>query len=240
MSLIADGLLIGTCLTAGLYCFILSRRLKSFARTDKGIGKQILQMNQSLEEMKMALKEAQGGARAASEALGREVAQSRKVSTQLMNLIANAEKVSSSLQASQDTGAIGESAPVAQAPHSPKSVAAEPIALEAEDEIDPAKLDELDELADEEEISEDILAASVSSTSGAQQLGFVPDIDFDQEEDEDFEEAAEAPTATPVEAPTIPADAAPEAGIDADDAPLPAVSAVATDNGLLKVERVAF
>lgn len=237
MSLIADGLLIGTCLTAGLYCFILSRRLKSFARTDKGVGKQILQMNQSLEEIKMALKEAQGGARAASEALGREVAQSRKVSTQLMNLIANAEKVSSSLQASQDTGAIGESAPAAQASHSPKSVAAEPIALEAEDEIDPARLDELD---DEEEISEDILAASVSSTSGAQQLGFVPDIDFDQEEDEDFEEAAEAPTATPVEAPTIPADAAPEAGIDADDATLPTVSAVATDNGLLKVERVAF
>ena len=38
MSLIADGVLIATCLTTAVYCLVLSRRLKRLSATDDGIG----------------------------------------------------------------------------------------------------------------------------------------------------------------------------------------------------------
>ena len=59
MSLIADGVLIATCLTTAIYCLVLSRRLKRLTSTDDGIGQQILRLNKVLEETKAAVADIQ-------------------------------------------------------------------------------------------------------------------------------------------------------------------------------------
>ena len=48
MELIADGLLIATAMTAGLYCLVLSKRLRLLTDSGNGIGPQIEALDQAL------------------------------------------------------------------------------------------------------------------------------------------------------------------------------------------------
>jgi hypothetical protein len=57
MELIADGLLIATAMTAGLYCLVLSRRLGRLSESGNGIGSQIDALDQALANTRAALKE---------------------------------------------------------------------------------------------------------------------------------------------------------------------------------------
>ena len=93
MAIITDGLLIATCLTAAMYCVVLSRRLARFSDTKTGIGQQISQLNEILEETRTTIKESHSGARAVSERLSRDLATARKASQDLSNLIERAETV---------------------------------------------------------------------------------------------------------------------------------------------------
>jgi hypothetical protein len=61
MELIADGLLIATAMTAGLYCLVLSRRLGRLSESGNGIGPQIDALDQALTETRAALTEAREG-----------------------------------------------------------------------------------------------------------------------------------------------------------------------------------
>lgn len=90
MELIADGLLIATALTAGLYCLVLSRRLRKLGDSETGIAQQIKLLNSALEETKSALSETRSGlgelrssARGASERLARESGVALERATQL-------------------------------------------------------------------------------------------------------------------------------------------------------------
>lgn len=61
MELIADGLLIATAMTAGLYCLVLSRRLRRLTESGNGIGPQIEALDQALEDTRAALAETHEG-----------------------------------------------------------------------------------------------------------------------------------------------------------------------------------
>ncbi len=87
MSLIADGVLIIACLTTAIYCFVLSRRLRSLSGLDEGIGLQIKQMNTALEEMRAAIKTTRASAKTASDRLSREVAEARLTAQRLNQLL---------------------------------------------------------------------------------------------------------------------------------------------------------
>ena len=61
MELIADGLLIATALIAGLYCLVLSRRLRRLTESGAGIGAQIEALDRALAETRGALRETRDG-----------------------------------------------------------------------------------------------------------------------------------------------------------------------------------
>ncbi len=61
MELIADGLMIATALTAGLYCLVLGRRLRRLSDAGGGIGAQIAALDASLAETRAALAETRSG-----------------------------------------------------------------------------------------------------------------------------------------------------------------------------------
>lgn len=167
MSIIADGLLIATCLTSAVYCFVLARRLKQFSNTEEGIGKQIIQLTKTLEETRAALKEAQAGAKAESEVLAREVTQARKLAAQLRSMMehAPAPAAAASPRAARKSFET-DGRPSANVEGTANFVAAAAVELEepdsSEDEdLDPAELD---------------VNALLQASEGEQQLGFLPDI----------------------------------------------------------------
>ncbi|WP_170515774.1 DUF6468 domain-containing protein [Ruegeria atlantica] len=69
MELIADILLVAGALGAGLYCFVLSRRLKRFTDLEKGVGGAVAVLSTQADELKKSL----GAARAASDQSGAEL-----------------------------------------------------------------------------------------------------------------------------------------------------------------------
>lgn len=91
MTIITDGLLIATCLTAALYCIVLSRRLARFSDTKSGIGQQIAQLNSILEETRTTIRDSHSGAKSVSERLSRDLAGAKKSSQDLSALIEQAE-----------------------------------------------------------------------------------------------------------------------------------------------------
>lgn len=98
MELIADGLLIATGLTAGLYCLILSRRLRRLTDSGNGIGAQIEALDRALAETRSALAETRegvgdlrGSVRSAQAQLARDVVQASELAGQLEVRVAEAE-----------------------------------------------------------------------------------------------------------------------------------------------------
>ncbi|MGD1927024.1 MAG: hypothetical protein ACFB03_22990 [Paracoccaceae bacterium] len=167
MSIVTDGLLIVTCLTAALYCVILSRRLAKFSDTKSGIGEQIGQLNAILEETRTTNRESQTSAKAITERLERDLASSRKLARDLSDLIERAESVierASTLESA-------ETKPVA---HPPREVAAvheepdaprEPIAVEAPRPVEEEEFNSVSETD-----------FDLSDARGEPQLGFLPNV----------------------------------------------------------------
>ena len=184
MSLIADGLLIAAALTAGIYCFVLSRRLKAFAGTESGIGKQIKELTTTLDETRTALKEAQESAAKQSETLARDIGQARKLSTNITNLIANAQSAADALLLARETQPA--MAPEPPKPKQPK--AAQPIEI-APDPAPPAPEPEPAHEDEDEEIDPGAISFedALDGEDGEIQLGFLPDDDLDDAEFEDVE-----------------------------------------------------
>ncbi|WP_299889411.1 hypothetical protein [uncultured Ruegeria sp.] len=66
MELVADILLVAGALGAGLYCFVLSRRLKRFTNLEKGVGGAVAVLSSQADELRTSLE----SARAASDQSG--------------------------------------------------------------------------------------------------------------------------------------------------------------------------
>ena len=92
MSLIADGVLVATCLTTALYCLILSRRLRRLSDTGEGVGQQILRLNAALAETKAAVGEMRSSAKTALDQLEQDIEAAKHQSRQLQLQIARALK----------------------------------------------------------------------------------------------------------------------------------------------------
>lgn len=264
MSLIADGLLIATCLTAAIYCYVLSRRLKQFSDTGDGIGQQILQLNTALEETRSAMKEAQGSAKKASDALAREVTEARKMAKKLDDLLQATPGQVNVLQKTLDEAAItkpaaGSSPAEAAEAEAPEPATPEPGTPEpaesgtAEEVV--AEAAPMEAPAPDADIAEETPVEDLpDSPTGTEQLGFVPDgedADFDEDETEDKPESEvrEAPVDAAGEtqkgsfSAAAPIDIATEseAGSEPkpDSGPVEG-SAPSGGEGLLKVERMAL
>lgn len=69
MELIADILLVAGALGAGLYCFVLARRLKRFTDLEKGVGGAVSVLSAQAEELRKSL----DAARAASDQSGQQL-----------------------------------------------------------------------------------------------------------------------------------------------------------------------
>lgn len=231
MSFLADGLLIATCLAATVYCYVLGRRLKQFSNTEEGVGQQIVQLSKALEDTRAALRESQAGAKAEAEALAREVTAARKLASQLrsFNEAANTPKpaVAVAVAAKQSDAT---ASPVAEA---------ERQVFEAAEGI---SIDEEDSEQGNEPEDDDIDTASIdvnavlAASAGEQQLGFLPD--NEQGDTEDNEEDVLDELQGDVE------DEHEDEGLEGVDTDAPEILAETatqdqTDN-LLKVERMAL
>ena len=69
MDFIADILLAGGAIAAGIYCLVLSRRLTRFGKLEGGVGGAIAGLASQVEEMTKLLDQAQGAAKTSSASL---------------------------------------------------------------------------------------------------------------------------------------------------------------------------
>lgn len=220
MSLIADGLLIVTCLTTAIYCFVLSRRLQKLSNTDEGIGQQIAQFNAALDETRSASTEIKGEAQRASDRLIKEVGAARKIAAKLQAQIEAARAIKPpSYEAApiEEREMMPEPAPSEPEPASEKQESV----VELPDEIEVPTLGEMpEENFDEDEA--DLAIDEFDELEGEQQLGFLPNVDIGTEDDtDDTDDVADQPIEDVVTEQTVRSE-----NVD--------------ENGLLKVERMAL
>ncbi len=90
MELIADGLLVATAMTAGLYCLVLSRRLRRLTDAGDGIGpriealdKALAQAGEALAETKAGVEQLRHSAKNATTDLSREIARGEELATRI-------------------------------------------------------------------------------------------------------------------------------------------------------------
>lgn len=98
MDLIADMLLLSAALGAGLYCFVLSRRLRRFTDLESGMGGAVAVLSVQVEDMKKALEAAQKTASMSAEQLEEVTARAEETARRLeMTLAATHDLPRSSL-----------------------------------------------------------------------------------------------------------------------------------------------
>ncbi|MEO1493831.1 MAG: DUF6468 domain-containing protein [Pseudomonadota bacterium] len=189
-------MLILACLTTAIYCFVLSRRLRSLSGLDEGIGLQIKQMNTALEEMRTAIKTTRASAKTASDRLARDVAEARLTAQRLNQLVQDAGSTSAA-----DTKV--DQAPSVR-PKSAKTPALEPDEdMSGEDshggsQADQASRDnpEPDELPDEIAFDDARLSIEPNSDPFAGMANADPEQDtpdaLEPDEEPDFDDIGEA------------------------------------------------
>ena len=240
MTLIADGLLIATCLTTALYCLVLSRRLRRLSDTDEGIGQQILRLNTALAETKAAVSEIRKTAQSATEQLEADIEAAKRQSDQLQRQIARALK-SGVASASADTAPASTPAPArtdrAEAPVAEDRAKDKPTAAQEPDIVD---FDAV--VSPENELDEDLRMADEDAT--AENVEEEIDDVAEAEEHWPFDESdlntgigADSDTAASDEKVEGDAAEAPNAGETAKPARRPGSDE--GDTGLLRVERMA-
>ncbi|WP_170329688.1 hypothetical protein [Ruegeria arenilitoris] len=153
MELIADILLVAGALGAGLYCFVLSRRLKRFTDLEKGVGGAVAVLSTQADELKKSL----GVAREASDQSG-EV---------LKELTQRAESVAQRLElmmASMHDIVPPEDKPAKPAESEPAKPAKETIAKpEADEETTATESEDTPESSEEPAETEDSVEAADKS-----------------------------------------------------------------------------
>ncbi|MGV6805024.1 MAG: hypothetical protein ACWA49_12515 [Ruegeria sp.] len=111
MELISDILLVAGALGAGLYCFILARRLKRFTDLERGVGGAISVLSAQAEELKNSL----GAARSASDQSGKKLQdlteRAETVAQQLELIMASMHDVVPENRTESDTGIVASTLP---------------------------------------------------------------------------------------------------------------------------------
>ena len=94
MELIADILLVAGALGAGLYCVVLSRRLKRFSDVENGVGGAIAVLSAQVEQMTTALGQAQQSAVSSTQSLEALTGRAEEASRRLELLVASMHDLS--------------------------------------------------------------------------------------------------------------------------------------------------
>ena len=89
MTLIADLMLGAGALGAGLYCFILARRLKRFTQLESGMGGAIAVLSAQVDDMTRALESARRAASSSTKGLETQTESARKQADRLELLLAS-------------------------------------------------------------------------------------------------------------------------------------------------------
>ena len=89
MSIIADILLMAAALGAGLYCFVLSRRLRRFNDLEKGVGGAVAVLSAQVDDMTKTLERAQVSASSSASSLDQLTHRAESVSKRLELLVAS-------------------------------------------------------------------------------------------------------------------------------------------------------
>ena len=89
MTFIADILMSAGALSAGFYCFVLSRRLRRFTDLEDGVGVAIAMLSVQVEDLKLALKQAESAAGHSAESLGQKISEADAIAKRLDLLLAS-------------------------------------------------------------------------------------------------------------------------------------------------------
>ncbi len=89
MELIADILLVAGALGAGLYCYILARRLSRFNDLETGVGGAVAVLSAQVDDLTKTLEAAQGTARASTESLEALTGRAEGVARRLELMVAS-------------------------------------------------------------------------------------------------------------------------------------------------------
>lgn len=122
MELISDILLILAAATAGIYCFVLSRRLSRFSDLDKGVGGAIAVLSAQVDDMTRNLQAAQNSAGDSSKKLLEVTERAEDASRRLELMVASLHDIPQQQATAQSP------APAPQTPTAPVSA---PVAAPA-------------------------------------------------------------------------------------------------------------
>ncbi|MCF7698833.1 hypothetical protein [Loktanella sp. M215] len=89
MSFIADILLVAGALGAGLYCHVLSRRLRNFTDLEKGVGGAVAMLSAQVDDLSKSVQAAQVTARGSVATLSEVSDRAEKAARQLELLVAS-------------------------------------------------------------------------------------------------------------------------------------------------------
>ena len=116
MELVADGLLLLTALTTGIYCLVLSRRLRRLGSSEGGIGKRIEALGTAIEETRAALSETRGRlddlrreAQSSGERMARDTTRAKRIADELASAAVAAERTLDSIYRAEKTVSRGDS-----------------------------------------------------------------------------------------------------------------------------------
>jgi len=89
MAFIADILLTAGALAAGLYCFVLSRRLRRFTDLENGVGGAIAILSVQVDDLSKALKQAESASASSATSLATQSQSAQDAARRLELLIAS-------------------------------------------------------------------------------------------------------------------------------------------------------
>ena len=89
MTMIADVLLVAGALGAGLYCHVLSRRLRNFTNLEKGVGGAVAVLSAQVDDLTKTLKQAQNTAKFSVDKLDSVSARAEAAAHRLELLVAS-------------------------------------------------------------------------------------------------------------------------------------------------------
>ena len=89
MQMISDILLVTAALSAAVYCFVLSRRLKRFNQLESGMGGAIAVLSAQVDDMTKALPRAQATASASADQLREMIERAEKGAQRLEVMLAS-------------------------------------------------------------------------------------------------------------------------------------------------------
>lgn len=181
MTIIADGVLIFACLTTAFYCYVLSNRLRKLTNTDEGVGQQIVQLSQRLEETRSTVEEIKSATQSETDRLSKEITSARKASRDLTRVVSNAEETIVKVRDFEKRAEKKLSRPM-ESRSEPRRPVAAAAAENKSEKIDLPDSPQDDDVFDDDgewmEVDEidaaTVVEELISAPLGSQQIGFGP------------------------------------------------------------------